>query len=72
MFTPLQASAALFVPPSRSRLLLSSAGFWEEVGERWFKTFAGLVVFEATKQIYGGQPAFEGAVRQPYVAVALR
>ncbi len=72
MFTPLQASAALFVPPSRSRVLLSSAVVWEEVGERWFKTFAGVVVFEATKQIYGGQPAVEGAVRQSYVAIALR
>lgn len=72
MFTPLQASAALFVPPTRSRMLLSSAVAWEEIGERWFKTFAGVVVFEATKQIYGGQIVYETALRQSYVPVAFR
>lgn len=55
MFTPFQLTTALFVPPLRSRMLLSSAAAWEEIGERWFKGFAGVVVFEATKQIYGGQ-----------------
>lgn len=70
MFTPFQAKAALFVPPSRSRMLLSSAVAWEEIGERWFKTFAGVVVFEATKQIYGGQIVYAKAMRQAYVPVA--
>ena len=54
MFTPLQATAALFVPPVRSRMILSSALAWEEIGHRWFKTFAGVVMAEATKQIYAG------------------
>jgi SAM-dependent methyltransferase len=55
MFTPYQAGSALYVPPVRSRMILSSAAAWEQVGERWFTSFAGVVVFEATKQIYGGQ-----------------
>lgn len=53
MFNPYNASSALFVPPVRSRMLLSAAPAWEEIGQRWFPTFSGVVVFEATKQIYG-------------------
>ena len=46
------AAAALFIPPTASRMVLSAAGAWESVGERWFTTFAGVVLIEATKQIY--------------------
>ena len=52
LFTPLQSRTALFVPPSRRRFLLSSAGALENIGQRWFKTFAGVILMEATKQIY--------------------
>ncbi|MBL8660749.1 MAG: methyltransferase domain-containing protein [Rhodospirillales bacterium] len=52
MFTPYQSSAALYVPPVASRMVLSSAGAWEQIGQRWFTTFAGVVMVEATKQIY--------------------
>lgn len=53
MFTPEQSAAALFVPPSASRMALAAAPAWEKVGERWFRTFAGVVLVEASKQIYG-------------------
>jgi SAM-dependent methyltransferase len=52
LFTPVATGTALFVPPSRSRMVLRSARFWERVGTRWFPTFAGVVMVEATKQIY--------------------
>jgi SAM-dependent methyltransferase len=52
LFTPVATATALFVPPSRSRMVLRSARFWERVGSRWFPTFAGVVLVEATKQIY--------------------
>jgi SAM-dependent methyltransferase len=51
-FTPLTTTAALFVPPVHSRMILRSAAAWEKVGERWFTAFAGVSVVEATKQIY--------------------
>jgi len=54
MFTPYRAMTALYVPPVRSRMVLSSAPAWEEIGQRWFNTFAGVVIFEAMKQIYVG------------------
>ena len=51
-FTPERSAAALYVPPTRSRTMLSSAGAFEGIGERWFTTFAGVVIVEATKEIY--------------------
>lgn len=56
MFTPVRSHAALFTPPTRSRMVLASARAWEEVGSRAFVPFAGVVMIEATKQIYGGHP----------------
>ncbi|MGH7089067.1 MAG: class I SAM-dependent methyltransferase [Stellaceae bacterium] len=51
-FTPLSTAAALFVPPSRSRMILRSAAAWEKLGERWFTAFAGVSIAEASKQLY--------------------
>ena len=57
MFTPVRTRQALFLPPVGSRMMLSSASAWEKVGQRWFATFAGVVMSEATKQIYAATPA---------------
>jgi SAM-dependent methyltransferase len=51
-FTPEQTAAALFIPPTTSRVMLRAAPAWEKLGERWFTTFAGVVLVEATKEIY--------------------
>ena len=51
-FTPERSASALFVPPLRSRMMLKSAAAWETLGERWFTTFSGVTLVEATKQIY--------------------
>jgi SAM-dependent methyltransferase len=71
MFTPYRTSTALYVPPIRSRMLLSSAGAWEKVGERWFPSFAGVVVFEASKQILAAHGAYAAARKRAYVQVAV-
>src|ERR1700738_1749958 len=60
-FTPVGSDTALFVPPATSRVMLRSAAAWERIGKRWFPTFAGVLMVEATKQIYA-KPA---AVRAP-------
>lgn len=54
LFTPTQYEKALFIPPTRSRMILSSAPAIEEVGNRWLNAFAGVTIIEATKQIYAG------------------
>jgi len=51
-FTPERNAAALFVPPTISRVMLRSAPLWEKIGARWFSAFGGVVMVEATKQIY--------------------
>lgn len=52
MFIPLRTESALFVPPTRWRMLLSTAGVWETIGARWFPCFSGLLLVDAIKQIY--------------------
>jgi SAM-dependent methyltransferase len=56
-FTPVGSAAALFIPPVRRRVILGSAPAWERAGARWFPTFAGVVLVEATKQIYAKSAA---------------
>lgn len=51
-FVPLSVRPALFMPPFPSRLLRRSASWIERVGARWFERFAGVIIIEATKQIY--------------------
>jgi SAM-dependent methyltransferase len=60
-FTPVGSDTALFIPPSKSRMIMRSAPAWERIGRSWFPTFAGVLLVEATKQIYA-KPA---AVRAP-------
>ena len=60
-FTPVGSDTALFIPPASSRVMLRSAAAWERIGRRWFPTFAGVLLVEATKQIY----AKPNAVRAP-------
>jgi len=52
MFAPSLTAHALYMPPSNSPLLLRSAPAVEKLGERWFNRFSGVVLIEATKQIY--------------------
>jgi SAM-dependent methyltransferase len=52
LFTPIETHSALFVPPVHSRMILSSAPAWEQLGRRAFKTFSGVIMTEAVKQIY--------------------
>ncbi|MFI4985960.1 MAG: class I SAM-dependent methyltransferase [Alphaproteobacteria bacterium] len=54
MFAPIQSASALFMPPTERRFLLAWAPAWERVGERWLESFAGVIMIEASKQIYGG------------------
>ena len=52
MFTPTVSQKALFIPPVHSRMMLASAPAWEKFGQQFFSSFGGVVIGEATKQIY--------------------
>ena len=54
MFMPEHTGRALFFPPASSRLMLTTAGAWEKVGQSLFNAFGGVNIVEATKQLYAG------------------
>lgn len=63
-------TAGLFVPPTRSRMILASAHPIERVGYRWFQTVGGLLFVEAQKQIYAASAtAQEPAQKRRYIRV---
>jgi SAM-dependent methyltransferase len=59
LFSPDSWAEILYVPPLRSRLLLSSAAAWERLGVGLSMPFAGLHVVEATKQLHRPVPVGE-------------
>ncbi|MGY4802879.1 methyltransferase domain-containing protein [Roseomonas sp. KE0001] len=63
LFAVARRDTALYMPPFQWRLLLRSAGAWEGVGRALAPRFAGVVIVEARKEIYGAMPA--GAVKAP-------
>ena len=56
LFSPLQWSPGLYAPPWGSRLLLRAAGAFENLGDKLAQTFAGVLVVEASKQMYALAP----------------
>jgi SAM-dependent methyltransferase len=63
--------AALFAPPFERRFWLKTAPFWEGFGKRISFTLAGgVLMVEATKQIYAPRPkGLRAAVRRPLKAL---
>lgn len=59
MFSPLGWSEALAAPPFRRRPWLRTGRTWERVGRTLWPAFAGVIIVEATKQLYQGIPARE-------------
>lgn len=57
MFSPSGWEVALFAPPFDWRPLLRSAGAWERVGHMLWPRFSGVILVEATKQIYAATPS---------------
>lgn len=52
LLEPENSFAGLFVPPTNSRMVLTSAPAIEKVGTRWFKKIGGLLFVEVRKLIY--------------------
>lgn len=47
---------ALYLPPTRLRVVLRTARFWEKSGRRLAQSFAGVTVTEAVKDAYAAVP----------------
>lgn len=56
LFSPSGWEVALFAPPFDWRPLLRSAAAWERVGNILWPRFSGVIMVEATKQIYAATP----------------
>lgn len=57
MLSPTRWTSALFLPPFKSRTMLMALATLEKTGQRWWNRFAGVLIIEAEKQIYAGNPA---------------
>jgi SAM-dependent methyltransferase len=52
MFVPERTARCLYFPPLEWSWFLAAAPAWEKVGQRWFSTFGGITLVEASKQLY--------------------
>jgi SAM-dependent methyltransferase len=59
MFSPEEWEYALYLPPFGWRILLKWPLFWERLGLVLWPTFSGVIIVEATKQVYAAIPARE-------------
>jgi SAM-dependent methyltransferase len=71
MFSPLDWSEALALPPFGRRLWLRTGATWEKLGVTLWPAFAGVIIVEATKQHYQGVPARARARLKPAFSPAL-
>jgi SAM-dependent methyltransferase len=56
LFRVERTDTALFVPPSRSRLILRSARLWERSGRLLAPSFSGVTISEGVKDVYAAVP----------------
>ncbi len=71
MFTPIANSYGLYMPPSRRRMAVAAAPAWERIGARWFPRVGGVLMTEASKQIYAAAPAAPARARRKRVYVTV-
>ncbi len=64
LFTAHAAEHALFVPPSQRRVILRSAQALEKAGDRWFQAVSGVLIIEASKQLYAATPVQAAAAKR--------
>ena len=71
MFSPMLAAHALYMPPTGWRTLIRAATALEKLGNRWSQVVSGVLVVEASKQIYAMTPeiARRDRKRRPRVAL---
>ncbi len=69
MFSPEEWQYALYTPPFNWRVLLRWPLFWERLGLVLWPTFSGVIMVEATKQVYAAVPVREVTARRRIVPV---
>lgn len=65
-FTPERNLSVLFAPPSQGRFWLRTADFWEKIGRRAPWLAGGVLMVEASKQVYAPtRGGLASAIRRP-------
>ena len=66
-FAPERHASALYIPPSKQRFWLRSAGLWEDMGHRVSSVWSGgVLMLEVSKQVHAPlRPGRTSAVRRP-------
>ncbi len=64
-FTPERAMTVLHAPPSQRRSWLRTSGFWEAVGRRAPWLAGGVLMVEASKQVYAARGGLGAVIRKP-------
>ncbi|MCD6035660.1 MAG: methyltransferase type 11 [Rickettsiales bacterium] len=72
LFLPSQQRAALYFPPTTSRMVLKTVPMWEKFGERFLKVMGGVLVIEAEKQLYAlkGETVRDVHGKRHYIPIA--
>ena len=68
LFAPVQKTEALILPPTRSRTLLKLAPAFERAGHL-FRSFAGVNIIEASKQIYAASGLRDARTSRSYLVM---
>ena len=51
-FEPTRMERTLYLPPTQWRSMLRTSRLWERIGSNWVYRLGGVILIEATKQIY--------------------
>ncbi len=70
LFRVERRDSALYMPPTRRRLLLRGAGMWEDAGRALVPRLAGVTIAEATKDLYAAVPTSPRKLRRLVFAEA--
>lgn len=68
MFTPGETRRALHLPPINRRVAVKAAPLLERVGGALFPTFGGVLLVEASKQVYAASPG-KAVTRRRFVVL---
>lgn len=55
-FVPTRHEGILYMPPVKSRFIRASSFAWEQLGRRWLSLLPGVLMVEASKQLYASPP----------------
>ena len=70
LFTPLEWTGALYMPPINRPFILRWSTVFERLGARMWPGFAGVMIVEARKELMGAIPASAKPARQSGLATA--